>query len=123
MKAVADAHAAAMMDANPAGPAGSIDECVEYRPVGDRVAAVAHPFGLAVRRGHAPRVEMIAPDHDGRLQFAVAYHLVEAQPQTYPFAVAQPADPRRQSLKVNALPSQRQPPRQRPIAGKLFAGG
>jgi hypothetical protein len=47
--AVADADAAAVMDADPGRAGGGVHEGVEERPVGDRVRAIEHRLGLAVR--------------------------------------------------------------------------
>ena len=64
---VADADAAAMMNRNPGGAGRGVEQRVQHRPVGNRVAAVAHAFGLAVGRRHRPGVEMVAADDDRRL--------------------------------------------------------
>ena len=64
---VADADAAAMMDRDPRGPARRVEQRVQHRPVGDGVAAIAHPFCLAVGRGHRSGVEVVAADDDRRL--------------------------------------------------------
>ena len=48
---VADADAAAVVDADPRRARGDVEQRVQDRPVGDRVGAVAHRLGLAVRRG------------------------------------------------------------------------
>jgi hypothetical protein len=45
---VAHADAAAVVQADPGGAAGGVEQRVEQRPVGDGVAAVLHAFGLAV---------------------------------------------------------------------------
>src|SRR3954462_3722973 len=45
-----------------------------------RVGPVAHPLGLALRRGAAAGVEMVAPDHDRALHGARRHQVVEAQP-------------------------------------------
>ena len=47
-----------------------VEQRVEDRPVGDRVGAVFHAFGLAVRRRHRAGVEVVAADDDRRLQLA-----------------------------------------------------
>ena len=46
--AVADAHAAAVMERHPGGAAHGIDQRVQDRPVADGIGAVAHAFGFAV---------------------------------------------------------------------------
>ena len=95
----ADADAAAVVDAHPGGARARVDEAVEERPVGDRVRPVDHRLGLAVGRGDRARVEVIAADHDRRLQFTGTHHLIEAQPEAVSLPVAEPADARRQALE------------------------
>ena len=46
--AIADAHAAAMMEGDPGGAADSVDERIQDGPIADRVAAILHAFGFAV---------------------------------------------------------------------------
>src|SRR5690606_11095913 len=101
--AVTHADTAAMVEAHPGGAAGDVEHRVEQRPVADRVAAVLHRFGLAVGRGDRAAVEVVAPDHDRRLQFAVADHLVERQAELVALAQADPADACRQALEGDAL--------------------
>ena len=67
---VADPDAAAVVDAHPGRARGDVDERVQDRPVGDRVRAVAHRLGLAVRRGDRAGIEVVAADHDRRLDRA-----------------------------------------------------
>ena len=57
-------------------------------------------------RGHRAGVEVVAPDHDRRLQLARGDHLVEAQPGEVALAVAEPANPRRQALELHLLAGQ-----------------
>ena len=61
---------------------------------------------------------MIAADHDRRLQLARAHQAVHGHAEFRALAVAQPADARRQALKVDALARQRQPARQRFVVRK-----
>ena len=100
---VADADAAAVMYGNPRSAGRGIHQRVEQRPVGDGVGAVAHGFGLAERRSDRAGVEVIAADHDGRFQLAVPHQPVHGQAELGALAVAQPADARGQSLKLDAL--------------------
>jgi len=69
VKAVADAHAAAMMEADPGGAVDGVDQRVENRPIGDGVRAVAHGFGFAVGAGYGAAVKMIAANDDGGADF------------------------------------------------------
>src|SRR6478609_1355429 len=47
----ADAYPAAVVDGNPGGAGGRVEQGIEQRPVGDRVGAVGHGLGLAVGGG------------------------------------------------------------------------
>ena len=76
-----DAHAAAMVQRDPGRARGAVQQRVQQRPVGDRVGAVAHRLGLAVRAGDGTGIEMVAADHDRRLQLAARHHLVEGKPE------------------------------------------
>ena len=68
----AHADAAAVMQRHPGGARGGVEQRVEQRPVGDRVGAVLHRFGLAVGRGDRAGIEMVAADDDRRLQLAAS---------------------------------------------------
>ena len=52
---------------------------------------------------------MIAANHDGRAQFAVADHFIEGQAQLVAHAEADPADARGQALECNAFARHVQP--------------
>src|SRR3546814_15530579 len=83
----------------------SVEKRVEQRPVRHRVAAVLHRLGLAIGARDRPRIEMVAPDHDRRLQFARRHHLVERDPEPVAIAEPHPADPRdRKSTRLNSSP-------------------
>ena len=62
--------AAAVVERHPRRAARHVEQRVEDRPVGDRVAAVLHRFGLAERRRHAAGVEVVAADDDRRRELA-----------------------------------------------------
>jgi hypothetical protein len=115
---VADADAAAVMDAHPGRACCDVDERVEDRPVGDRIRPVAHRLRLAIRRGDGSGVEMIAADHDGRLHRAAPHELVHREPRLRAVAVAEPADPRRQPLECHPLGRELEPPLQQRIVGE-----
>ncbi len=106
---VAHAHAAAVVQADPARATGGVEQGVEQGPVAHRVRAVAHALGLAVGAGHRAGVQVVAADHDRRLEFARAHHLVERQPREVALAQAQPADAGRQPLEGDALARHVQP--------------
>ena len=118
MKTIADAHAAAVMEAYPMGACGGVEQCIEYRPIRDGIAAVAHRFGLAIGRGNAAGVEMIASDDDRRFDLAVADEIVESEPCSRAIAVSQPADARRQTLECYAFPRKANPATERGVLGK-----
>ena len=84
-------------------PRRGVEQGVEQRPVGDRVAAVLHALGLAVGRGDAAAVEMVAADDDRRRDFAVPDHLVEGEAEAVALAEADPADARRKPLEGDPL--------------------
>jgi hypothetical protein len=60
----ADADAAAVVERHPGSAGRRVEQRVQQRPVGDRVGAVLHRLGLAVRRRHGAGVEVVAADHD-----------------------------------------------------------
>ena len=62
------------------------------------IASVSR-FGLATE----PRVQMVAADHDRRLELPARDHLVEREPEPVALAEADPADARRQPLKLDPL--------------------
>ena len=115
-----DADAAAVVDRDPRRARCGVHQRVEQRPVGDRVGLVGHALGLAVGRRDRARVEVVAADHDRRLELAAAHHLVEAQPEPVALAVAEPADPRRQSLEGDPLARLRHPAREPLVVGELL---
>jgi len=52
---------------------------------------------------------MIAPNHNGRLQFTIADHFIKGEAQLVSLSETDPADTRRQTLEVNALTGRIQP--------------
>ena len=90
------------------------------RPVGDRVRAVEHRFGLAIRRGDGARVEVIATDHDRRAELSGADHLVEPQAESVTLAVAEPADAGREPLERDPLTRHADPAVERLVVGELL---
>ena len=100
---IAHADAAAVVERHPSRARRGVEQRVEQRPVADGVAAVLHALGLAVGRGDAAAVEMVAADDDRRRDFAVPHHLVEGEPEAVALAEADPADARRKSLEGDPL--------------------
>ena len=88
MLRIADADAAAVMDRYPRRAARGREKGIEQRPIGNRVAAVHHRFGLAIGARDRARVEVVAADDDRRFQFTRRDHLVEREPREVPFAQA-----------------------------------
>ena len=120
MLRIADTDAAAVVNRHPGCAGGRVDERVEQRPIGNRIASVDHPLGLAVGRRYRARVEMVAPDHDGRFDFAALHQLVHCDAELCALAITEPANPRRQSLKVNSFSCELHPARERLVSRKQF---
>ncbi len=119
----ANPDAAAVVDGDPRGPAGRVQQRIEQRPVGNGIRPVEHLLGFTVRRGHRTAVEVVAADHDRGFQAPVRHHLVEAQTGPVAFAVAEPADAGRQPLKSDLLAGHRQPAAQTVVVGEQFQHG
>src|SRR2546428_1317229 len=115
---VADADPTPMVHRDPGRARGSVDEGVQHRPVRDGVAPVAHALGFAEGRGHRSRVEVVATDDDGRSQLTPRDELVDTFAEFRPLAVPEPADPRGQALKRDALGREADPTRERLVFGE-----
>src|ERR1051325_2115261 len=63
---------------------------------------------------------MIAADRDRRFQIAAADGFIDRLAHLCAFAVAEPTDARRQTLKLHSIARQPQPTIQRLIVGKKF---
>ena len=94
---------------NPGRAARGVEQRIEERPVGDRVGAVEHGLGLAIRARNRTRVEVVAADDDGSGELAVGDHLIERKSQAMSLPQAHPADARRQALELNARAGHVQP--------------
>src|SRR5581483_2882111 len=68
-----------------------------------------HLFGFAEGRGDGACVEMIASNHDGRLDFPFFYELVHGESELRALAITEPADARGEALEFNALARQVDP--------------
>src|SRR5215207_2109919 len=84
---IADPDAPAVVEGDPRRSAGHVQQRVEDRPVGDRVAPVEHSLSLAEGRGDAASVQMIAADGDGRGQLAARDEIVQRDPELRPRAL------------------------------------
>src|SRR6185437_6525530 len=89
-------------------------------PVGHRIAAVLHALGFAEGRGDGAAIEMIASHHDGSLQSSLLHHIIHGEAELRALAVAQPADARGQSLKLDPLAGEVDPATQDVVVGKEF---
>ena len=116
----ADADSTTVMDAHPGGSARGIHEGVQERPVGDRVRAVDHGLGLAIRGCNRTRIQVVSPDHDRCLDLAALDHLIETQTKSVAFAVPEPTDARGQALERDTLARKSDPARERLVARELF---
>src|SRR5699024_6462986 len=87
-----------VVDGHPTRSGRRVDECVEQRPVGNRVRPVRHSFGFAVRRGNTAGIEMVPADHYRSLQLTTGNHLVELQSRQLSLPITEPTDTRRQPL-------------------------
>ena len=92
-----DANAAAVVDRNPGCASGGVDQRVEQRPIGDRVAAIEHSFRFAIGRCDRAGIEMIASNHNRRFDFAALHQLVYRHAEFGAIAVTEPANARGQS--------------------------
>ncbi len=117
MLAKSHADTAAVMQRDPGGAAGGVQERVQQRPVGYRVGAVLHRLGLAVGAGDRAGIQMIPADHHRRCQFSLRHHLVESEAQPVPLAEADPADARRQALELDTLARHVEPVMQMRVVG------
>src|SRR5438093_7868448 len=115
---VPDAHTTTVMHGHPRRSGGRVHECVQHRPVRDRIAPVAHVFGLAIWRGDRARVEMVAPDHDRGAYLASRDQIVYALAELGALAIAKPAHPCRESLIGHALAGESDPPRESAVLRK-----
>jgi hypothetical protein len=120
----ADADPAAVVDGDPGGAGGGVEQGVEQGPVGDGVRAVGHGFGLPVGRGDRARVEVVPSDDDRRETFPSATRPVEQQPCLGAVAVAEPADACRQALELDVLGGGVEPAvKVRVVREQLLEGG
>jgi hypothetical protein len=122
MDGITNAHPAAVMERHPRRTRRGVQQRVQHRPVGDGIAAIAHGFGLTVRRCHRAGVEMIAPDDDRRADDAPADQVVQGQTEPRALAVSEPEDACRQSLERHALAGEADPAAQRLVVLEHLQG-
>ena len=109
-----------MVERHPGRTACCVKEGVEEGPVGHRVGAIAHRLGFAVGAGNRTRVEMIAADNDGCLEFAATHHFVEGEAKPVAVTQAYPANPGGQALELDPLTRQVEPIMEVKIIGQQF---
>jgi hypothetical protein len=109
MKAVTHTHATAMVKTDPGRPAGRVEKRIQDWPVGDGIAAISHGFGLSVRRSDTSAIKMIATNNNRRFHQTLLYQIVKKHSGFFAFAVTEPTDTRRETLKLNALASFSEP--------------
>ena len=63
---------------------------------------------------------MIASDDNGRFDFAAFHQFVHGHAELRAFAVSEPADPRRQALKLNSLTRELHPASERLVFREQF---
>src|SRR3990172_6737293 len=67
----ADADAATLLHRHKVPPPPRVEERVQDRPARNRVPPVLHPLRLSIRRGDAPRVEVVPRNHDRSAELLV----------------------------------------------------
>src|SRR5207248_7881082 len=99
---------------------------------GDGIAPIAHCFGLAEGRRDASGVEMIAADHDRRLELSVRDEIVERDAELRARAEPEPTNARGQTLEPHLLSREPDPAREmlilwkeleRQLVGPIDVGG
>src|SRR5450432_3277543 len=100
------------MKRHPARPPPDVEQRVQNRPVGDRIAAVAHRLRLAEGRCDRARIEMIAADHDRRGELAARDEIIQRDAELRAIALTEPADARGEPLKVHLLLRELDPARE-----------
>ena len=88
----AHAHATAMVQRNPCRARCSVEQRVEQRPVRHGIRAITHGFRLAVGAGDGATIEVVAADHDRRLEFTPGDHFIEREAKAVTVAQSDPAD-------------------------------
>src|ERR1039458_3814109 len=73
------AHAAAMVEADPCSARRGIQQCVQDRPVGNRIRPVKHLLCLAIRTGHGACIQVVAAYRNRRGDLPLAHQFVDSQ--------------------------------------------
>src|SRR6267378_5660939 len=106
------------MNRDPASPARGIQQSVQDRPIRDRIRSILHCFRLAEGRCDRSRVKVVTSDSDRRIQLAVSHQVIDLHSHFSAITLSEPANPRRQPLKLNSLLRQSEPATQGLIFGK-----
>src|SRR4029077_17713452 len=86
----------------------------------NRIRSGQHRFRLATRGSHGPTIQMIAPHYHGSFHFPTRDKFIQRKPKFVAFTVTQPANSRRQPLKLHALLGQFDPAHQVLVVRKHF---
>src|SRR5688500_98991 len=104
-----------MMKRHPTRSTCRVQQGIKDGPVCDCVRSVFHSLSFAKGRRNGTGVEMIAADRHRCFQITSFDEIVYRFAHLGAFAVAEPANARRQSLKVDAIARKLQPSVERAI--------
>src|SRR5699024_5478617 len=97
---ISHSDSATMVDADPARATDTIDECIQYRPISDRIASILHRLCLSIGRSDGTGIQMVSANDDRSFQFPACHQLIDYFPKTRTFAVSEPTNACRQTLKT-----------------------
>src|SRR5258707_1185043 len=106
------------MDRDPASSARGIQQGIQDRPIRDRIGSVLHCLSLAEGRRYRSRIEVVPSDRNRRVEIAFSHQVVTRYSHFGTITLSEPANPRRQPLKLKLLLRQPEPATQRLILGK-----
>src|SRR5262249_902038 len=98
-----------MVERDPSGTRGAVEQRIEQWPIRNRVGTVLHPLSLTVGTRHRARVEMVAADHNRCSKFPARHHLVKGKTETMPVTKSDPTDACGQALEFDARPRHVEP--------------
>src|SRR4030095_14207079 len=97
------------MNRDPRSAGGGVDEAIEQWPVGDRVTTIGHRFSFPKRRRDRAGVEVVTTNHNRSAELTASDKFVHRHTELGTRAIAEPANARRQSLKLNPLSGELHP--------------
>src|SRR5260370_6596533 len=106
------------MDRDPASSARGIQKAIQDRRIRDRIGSVLHCLSLAKGRRYRSRIEVVPSDCNRRVEIAYSHQVVDPYSHFGTIALSEPANPRRQPLKLKLLLRQPEPALQGLILGK-----